>query len=129
MNQPSAEARQRALLILQVQAGQITATAAAQQLGLSRKTYYQWERRALAAILESQVQQAPGRPLKITDPEKEGLRRRVAELEQKVSQMTQVMELRQAVRELQATPPGVKKKLPSCKTSSNKSPPLGPRPG
>ena len=95
MNQTSAEARQRALLILQVQAGLITATAAAQQLGLARKTYSQWERRGLAAILASQVQHSPGRPLKMTDPEKEGLRRRVAELEQKLSQLAQVKELRQ----------------------------------
>ena len=54
-----------------MQAGQLTATAAAQQLGLSRKSYYQWEKRALAALLESQEEQPPGRPLKEADPEKE----------------------------------------------------------
>ena len=39
------KARERANVILQVQAGLITATEAAQKLGVSRKTYYEWERR------------------------------------------------------------------------------------
>ena len=128
MNEAQAQARQRALLILQVQAGQITATAAAQQLGLSRKSYYQWEKRALTALLESLVQQPPGRPLKHTDPEKEALQRQVEQLEQQVRQLTQVMELRQVVHQLQATPLDTKKNSRSCKPSSNTSPPLAPSP-
>jgi DNA-binding XRE family transcriptional regulator len=40
-------AQRRAEIIVQVQSGQLTATEAARQLGVSRKTYYQWERRAL----------------------------------------------------------------------------------
>ena len=48
-NPQEALARQRAALIVAVQSGQITASEAAQQLGISRKTYYQWEKRALAA--------------------------------------------------------------------------------
>ena len=55
MNDPTASpdqhalARQRAQLIMQVRSGVLTAEAAARQLGISRKTYYKWERRALAA--------------------------------------------------------------------------------
>src|SRR5437660_120874 len=45
--------QKRASLILQVRAGQITAQEAAQQLGISRQAYYKWEKRALAALLQS----------------------------------------------------------------------------
>ena len=53
---PAQQARQRASLILQVQAGQLTATQAAQSLGVSRKTYYQWERRALQGMVDQLTQ-------------------------------------------------------------------------
>ena len=46
----NAKAKQRAAVILQVRSGQLTATAAAQTLGISRQQYYQWEQRALAII-------------------------------------------------------------------------------
>ena len=53
---PAQQARQRASLILQVQAGQLSATQAAQSLGVSRKTYYQWERRALQGMVDQLTQ-------------------------------------------------------------------------
>lgn len=124
MSTPPTEARQRALLILQVQAGQITATAAAQQLNLSRKTYYQWEKRGLQALLDSQVEQPPGRPPKEADPEKEQLRRKVARLEEQISELEQVLELRQIVQQLQAS--DAKKNSRSCPPSSNRPPPPKP---
>jgi transposase len=129
MNSPDAPARQRALLILQVQAGQISATEAARQLGISRKSYYQWEKRALAALLQASEQQPPGRPPKEADPEKERLRRQVMELQQKVDELEQVMELRQVVRELRVENLGIKKNSRSCTLSSNKPPPPSPAPG
>lgn len=103
MNRPQTQARQRALLILQVLAGQLTATAAAQQLGLSRKSYYQWEKRALRALLASQAVQPPGRPRKAADPQKQQLRRQVAQLEQQRTELERVLELRQIVQQLQAS--------------------------
>ena len=124
MSTPQAQANQRALLILQVQAGQITATEAARQLGLSRKSYYQWEQRGLAALLQSQEQQPPGRPPKETDPEKEQLRRQVTQLQAQVTELEQIMELRRTVQQLQAS--DAKKNSRSCKPSSSKPPP--PRP-
>ncbi len=128
MNSPEAQARQRALLILQVQAGQITATEAARQMGLSRKSYYQWERRALAALLQATEQQPPGRPPNQTDPEKEQLRRQVSELQRQLSELVQVTELREVVRELQAASLETKKKSFSCAPSSNTPPPPSPPP-
>jgi predicted site-specific integrase-resolvase len=40
----------------------MTATEAAHLLGASRKTYYKWERRGLAALLEGLQEQPGGRP-------------------------------------------------------------------
>jgi len=39
-------ARERALVILRVRSGVLTAKQGAQELGVSRKTYYEWEERA-----------------------------------------------------------------------------------
>ena len=127
MSTPQTQAQQRALLILQVQAGQITATAAAQQLGLSRKSYYQWEKRALAALLTSQEQQAPGRPPKTDDPEKAYLRQQVTQLEQKITELEQLLELRQIVQQLQGS--DAKKNSRSWKPSSSKPLPPSLLPG
>jgi len=55
--------------IIQVQAGLLTATAAAEQLGISRKTYYQWESRALSAMLSALQPGQPGRPPTGPDPQ------------------------------------------------------------
>ena len=43
-------ARERASIILQVRSGALTATEGAERLGISRKTYYEWEDRALQAM-------------------------------------------------------------------------------
>ncbi len=58
---PQALARQRAQLIMQVRSGLLTAEAAARQLGVSRKTYYKWERRALTAMVEALGNREQGR--------------------------------------------------------------------
>jgi transposase len=128
MNRPEGSARQRALLILQVQAGQLSATEAARQLGISRKSYYQWEKRALAALLQATEQQPPGRPPKEADPEKDQLRQQVRALQQQVQELEQVMELRQLVHQLQGAPPDTKKNSRSCTPSSTKPPPPNPAP-
>jgi len=91
----NAKARQRAAVILQVRSGQMTATAAAQTLGISRQQYYQWEQRALSALLSALEDQPTGRPKTPTDPEKEKLQRRVEQLEQQVQQQQQREQLRQ----------------------------------
>jgi len=91
----NAKARQRAEVILQVRSGQLTATQAAQTLGISRQQYYQWEQRALQALLAALENQPTGRPRTPTDPEKEALQRRVQQLEQELQQHQQREQLRQ----------------------------------
>ena len=95
----NAKARQRAELIFKVRSGQMTATEAAQTLGISRQQYYQWEQRALAALLSALADQPTGRPKTPTDPEKEQLQRRVQQLEQQVQQQAQKEQLRQLLNQ------------------------------
>ena len=60
-------------VILEVASGRITATQAAQQLGVSRKTYYEKQDRALTAMLDALKDRPTGRPGRLVDPEKEEL--------------------------------------------------------
>ncbi len=94
---PQALARQRAQLIMQVRSGVLTAEAAARQLGVSRKTYYKWERRALAAMVEALGNRGPGRQSQPVDPEKAALRRQMTELQAKLTVLEQTERLRQLV--------------------------------
>jgi len=77
-------ARERASIILQVRSGALTATEGAEQLGISRKTYYEWEDRALKAMALALENHSPGRPTVPLDPEKEELQRKVLDLEEKL---------------------------------------------
>ncbi len=77
-------ARERALVILQVRSGAITATEGAKLLGVSRKTYYEWEEKSLKAMAQALENHAAGRPSVLIDPEKETLRAQIRELEKKL---------------------------------------------
>ena len=92
-------ARQRAQLIMQVRSGVLSAQEAARQLGISRKTYYKWERRALAAMVEALGHRAPGRPPLPTDPEKEALQRQTEELQAKLAVLEQTERIRQRLEQ------------------------------
>jgi transposase-like protein len=77
-------ARERAAIILQVRSGALTVTEGAGRLGISRKTYYEWEDRALEAMAQALENHAPGRPSIPSDTEKEELQRKVRDLEKKL---------------------------------------------
>jgi transposase len=77
-------ARRRALVILKVRSGVFTVTQGAQFLGVSRKTYYEWEEKSLQAMALALENQPAGRPPAPVDEEKEALRQRVRELEEKL---------------------------------------------
>ena len=97
---PQALARQRAQLIMQVQNGLLSAQEAARQLRISRKTYYKWERRALAAMVEALGNREHGRPPLPVDPEKEALQRQTQELQAKLQVMEQTVRIRQWLEQL-----------------------------
>ena len=92
-------ARQRAQLIMQVRSGLLSAQEAARQLGISRKTYYQWERRALAAMVEALGHREHGRPPRPIDPEKEALQRQTQELQAKLEVLEQTEWIRQRLEQ------------------------------
>ncbi len=87
-------ARERALTILRVRSGAITAREGAQQLGISRKTYYEWEARALQGMAMALEDRPVGRPPGCLDEEKESLRDEVRELKQKLDLAEKTIEVK-----------------------------------
>jgi|SRR6185312_13964170 len=98
MNLKNQQARERAAIILRVRSGQITAAEGARLMGVSRKTYYQWEQRALKGMMAQLEPLAPGRPEKLIDPEKETMTRKIAELEARLKVAEQTAEVRAILR-------------------------------
>ncbi len=96
MTEPGDEgrARERAAVVFAVRSGQITAEEGARRLGVSRKTYYEWERRALAAMTEALEDRAAGRPSTPRDHEKERLQDQIAELENQLFVAKKTVEVR-----------------------------------
>jgi transposase len=92
-------ARQRAQLIMQVRSGLLSAQEAARQMGISRKTYYKWEHRALAAMVGALSNREHGRPPRPADPEKEALQRQSEELQAKLQVLEQTARIRQALEQ------------------------------
>jgi transposase len=88
-------ARQRAWVILQVRSGLLTAKEGAKRLGISRKTYYEWEERFLKAMARALEKRPAGRPPVAVDEEKETLRERVQELERKLYLAEKTIEVKE----------------------------------
>jgi transposase len=93
--QKQERARQRAGVILQVRGGVLTVREGARLLGVSRKTYYEWEERSLRAMAQALENGSPGRPPRPIDEEKEALRERVLELEKKLYLAEKTIEVKE----------------------------------
>lgn len=103
-------------MILRVRAGQIRPSEAARQLGVSRKTYYEWEQKGLEAMLSGLTDGRPGRPPKPKpDPEIERLRRKVSDLESRLGMMAEIHDLRDLLRDLRSPDPPPKPPAPPPK--------------
>ena len=98
---PDPKALLRTELIVKVRAGLMTATAAAEALGVSRKTYYKWEKKGLQAMLAAGQDEAAGRPSKEERKEVKALKRKVKSLSAKLEDMAQTAELRLMLRILE----------------------------
>ena len=90
--------QRRASVIMRVQSGLLTATDAARELGVSRKTYYQWEKRALSALGQALKNREGGRPSRPVDSEKERLKKRVEDLEAQDRVRSQVERIREMLK-------------------------------
>jgi transposase len=88
------QARRRAAVVFKVRSGQITAEEGARLLGVSRKTYYEWENRALQAMTEAMEEKPAGRPAQPVDAEKEELKTQVQALEQELTLAKKTVEVR-----------------------------------
>jgi transposase len=102
-------ARKRAAVIFAVQSGQITAEEGARRLGVSRKTYYEWENRALQAMTGALENRAPGRPDTPKDEEKERLEEEITKLQNELFVAKKTVEVRDMLHAYELHKAGVKK--------------------
>jgi transposase len=84
---------------MKVRCGLMNASQAAAELGVSRKTYYKWEQRGLAALLDGLSDQDPGRPEKPDDTAEKVLGKQLAELRQENQLLEQKMVLKDLAAE------------------------------
>ena len=109
----SQAARQRAEIIMKVRCGLMTATRAAELLQVSRKTYYKWEQRGLAALLEGVQDQDSGRPETLPEQtRKAAVDKEFNELKQQNALLEKQLKLKDLVYQmrLKAEQEGAKKK-------------------
>jgi len=104
-------ARQRASVVFAVRSGQITAEEGARRLGISRKTYYEWESRALQAMTEAMENKSPGRPTTPHDEEKQWLQDQVAELQKKLFVAEKTVEVRDMLHAYELQNAGATKRV------------------
>jgi|SRR5271157_965308 len=92
------QARKRAKIIMQVSGGMLTAQEGANQLRVSRKTYYGWEKKGLSAMMNALVDQDAGRPqIPAENPEMVALKRRLAETEKEICVARESMHVRRVL--------------------------------
>lgn len=115
-------ARQRAAVVFAVRSGQITALEGARRLGVSRKTYYEWESRALQAMTAAMEDRDPGRPAMPRDEEKEQLQKQVAELQDKLFVAEKSAEVREMLHVYELQNARAKKKTEEKKLRKRKKP-------
>ena len=115
-------ARKRAAVIFAVRSGRITAEEGAKQLGVSRKTYYEWERRALEAMTEALENGTSGRPGTPRDEEKERLEAEIAALHDKLFVAEKTVEVRDMLHAYELQSAGAKKSAVEKKRRRKKKP-------
>ena len=99
--QQQVTARSRAEIIMKVRAGYLTATEGSALLGISRKTYYKWENRALEGMLAGLEERRTGRPELPTHTSNEAeLQNRIEELEKEKQLLKKQIELKDLVHQL-----------------------------
>lgn len=88
--------------ILKVRNGELSAKKAATALGMSRKTYYKWEKRGLRGMLDALAEKPSGRPeAPPEDPEKLALKKDKERLETENLLLKKQLELREMAHRMQ----------------------------
>lgn len=111
---PDARAQLRAQLLLDVLAGRKTARQAAATLGVSRKTWHEWQQRGLEGMLDALMDRPTGRPTQERYPEKEQLQDQLRQMKRQVAALEQAKRIQDLLRSLPpAEPEAGSKKKPS----------------
>ena len=97
-------ARERAEVIMKVRCGLMNASQAADQLGISRKTYYKWEQRALSAMLDGLTDHPPGRPSQPVDTRKQTLEKQLTQALRDNELLKHKMALKDVLTDLKLKP-------------------------
>ena len=87
---------------MKVRCGLMNASQAAERLGISRKTYYKWEQRALSAMLEGLTDQP--RPSQPVDTGKQALEKQLAEALRDNELLKHKMALKDVLTDLKLKP-------------------------
>jgi transposase len=104
---PDARAQLRTQLLVDVLAGKITATQAAEKLGVSRKTWHEWQQRGLEAMLQAMSDRPNGRPHQERDPEKEQLQGLLRQQERQITAMKQSRHIQHVLLSHPLPAPGI----------------------
>ena len=87
--------------ILEVRSGKISAKKGAENLRMSRKSYYKREKRALGGMLDALAQRSSGRPESPPeDPEKLAMRKELERLKGENLKLQKQLELRAIVQRM-----------------------------
>lgn len=97
--QEETKALERQRLILEVLAGRLNVTQAALELGVSRKTFYEWQNRALTAMRVALRDRPGGRPAQPVDPQREHLLATVDTLEKERLVLESRLRIQQVIQE------------------------------
>ena len=85
---------------MKVRCGLMTASQAAAELGVSRKTYYKWEQRGLSALLDGLTDQQPGRRQQPDNRAEQILEKQLAKLKQENQLLEQKIILKDLAADL-----------------------------
>lgn len=102
--------QQRMQVILAHLAGQFNATEAAQVLGISRKTFYEWLNRARAGMQAALEDRPTGRPAQPVDPQQEALQAQIDRLTKERCILEGRLRIQEAIRQVFDVPTGTTKK-------------------
>jgi transposase len=94
-----AELREKLLLVMRVETGALRASDAARQMGVSRKTLYEWIRRGLEGMAAALAPRLAGRPAKPTDPQMETVLSEHARLRRENEELRQTLRVRELLHE------------------------------
>lgn len=97
---PDARSQRRAQLLLDVLAGKITATQAAERLGVSRKTWHEWQQRGLEGMVQALSDRPNGRPPQERDPEKDYLQEQLRQKQRQIEDLERSRRIQEQLRPL-----------------------------